>query len=173
MATSHPLVVGLFESGSPASAAAHALRQRGLARERVSIVASSHAIEGALAAASGASPGTEIEDSRVAARAGELGGYALAAIAMVLPGIGPIVAGGPLAADLGEAAGHLAGGVAKALENAGFEVARAEHWEQRIFEGAVLVGAHVPEEGVAGAAEVLARFGVVDQATVTWPGDLG
>jgi hypothetical protein len=100
--------------------AARAVRALGVPRERLSIVARTHAEEGNLADATGASPGTEIEDSAIAARAGELGGYLIAAVAMVLPGIGPIVAGGPLAADLGEAAGHLAGGVAKALEHAGW-----------------------------------------------------
>jgi len=173
MSSSHPLVLGLFDAESPATAAAHALRQLGLPRERVSIVARSHALEGSLAEASGASPGSELEDSRLAARAGELGGYALAAIAIVLPGIGPIVAGGPLAAELGEAVGHLAGGVARALERAGLSTEQAERWEMRIIEGAVLVGAHVPDDGVRGAVDAVTRFGASDVATASWPGDLG
>ena len=48
----------------------------------------------------------------------------LAAVAVVMPGVGPIVADGPLAAALGEAAGHMAGGIARALERAGLDERR-------------------------------------------------
>jgi hypothetical protein len=172
MAPSHPLVLGLFDTESAGASAARALRELGLPRQRVSIVARSHAVEGHLADSSGASPGSEIEDSATASRAGEVGAYLIAAVAMVLPGIGPIVAGGPLAADLGEAAGHLAGGVAKALEAAGLDEARAERWQEQIGTGAVLVGAHVSEADAAAASAALQRHGTSDLAVVSWPGEL-
>lgn len=172
MSTSHSLVLGLFDTETAAANAARALRDLGLPRERVSIVARTHGVEGSLADASGASPGSEIEDSPTASRAGELGGYLIAAVAMVLPGIGPIVAGGPLAADLGEAAGHLAGGVARALERAGLEALRAERWESQVGAGAVLVGAHVGDGGSAGALDSIRRHGASDTATISWPGKL-
>src|SRR5918999_560230 len=102
------------------------LREMGHPRERVSIVARSHDEEGAIANAGGASPGAEIEDSRAAGQLGELSAHFLAAIAIVLPGIGPIVADGPLAAGLGEAAGHLAGGIGKVLAHAGIPASETE-----------------------------------------------
>jgi len=166
------LVVGLYARTSDAEAAARALRLLGLSRERVSIVAGSHALEGDLADRTGASPGTEIEDSPGAARAGVLGGYALAALALVMPGIGPLVAAGPLAAELGEAAGHLAGGIARALDRAGLDTDRASTWERRIFEGAVLVGAHVGEGDVDKARGAMRALTPEDTATVNWPGAL-
>ncbi len=141
----------------------------GVARERVSIVARSHDEEGAVARASGASPGSELEDSGRATRLGELGGHLLAAIALVMPGIGPIVADGPLAAGLGEAAGHLAGGIARILERAGLDRDAAEGWESQIRAGAFLVGAHVQPDAVNGARDVLARSGGQQVATGTWP----
>ena len=49
-----------------------------------------------------------------------------------MPGIGPIVADGPLAAGLGEAAGHLAGDVGQTLERAGLAGAEAQMWADRI-----------------------------------------
>ncbi|MBF8301564.1 MAG: hypothetical protein HW394_1934, partial [Acidobacteria bacterium] len=104
---SHPLVLALFAEAGVAAAAARSLRALGVPRERVSIVARSHDEEGVVASAAGASPGSEIEDSGPASRLGELGAHLLAAMALVMPGIGPIVADGPLAARLGEAAGHL------------------------------------------------------------------
>src|ERR687896_472893 len=135
------------------------LREMGHPRERVSIVARSHDEEGAIANAGGASPGAEIEDSRAAGQLGELSAHFLAAIAIVLPGIGPIVADGPLAAGLGEAAGHLAGGIARTLEQAGLASEASQEWENRIREGAFLVGAHVQDTQVPAAQEVMRKAG--------------
>src|SRR6187431_2978002 len=113
--TTHSLVVGLFGLADKATAAARALRDMDVPHERVSIVARSHDEEGVIARASGGSPGSELEDSATAARIGEISAHLLSAVALVMPGIGPIVADGPLAAGLAEAAGHAAGGVAARL----------------------------------------------------------
>ena len=164
----HPLVLALFDDPSSAAAAARGLRSLGIARERVSVVARSHDEEGALAEASGASPGSEIEDSRRASQLGELSAHLLAAIALVLPGIGPIVADGPLAAGLGEAAGHVAGGIARALRQAGLDRTEADLWQQRIEEGAILVGAHVDTATVAAARDIFSRNRAAMVAEATW-----
>src|SRR4030095_13148275 len=116
---SHPVVLALFSSAASAAGAARRLRALGVPRERVSIVARSHDEEGMVARVAEASPGSEIEDSENAPRLARLCASVIAAIALVMRGIGPIVADGPLAAGLGEAAGHLAGGVAGTLETAG------------------------------------------------------
>ena len=156
---SHHVVLSLFDDAASAANAARQLRDFGVARERVSIVARSHDEQVTLARQSGASPGSELEDSAAAARLGELGGHLLAAIAIVMPGIGPIVADGPLAAELAEAAGHLAGGVSRTLERAGLPHPEAEQWEASIRAGAILVGAHVLQVQVDGATEVMRRNG--------------
>lgn len=166
---SHPVVLALFDDPAAAASAARGLRVLGVPRERVSIVARSHDEEGVVARASGASPGSEIEDSAPASRLGELGAHLLAAIALVMPGIGPIVADGPLAAGLGEAAGHLAGGLARTLEDAGLARADAQLWESRIRGGAFLVGAHVQQALVEGARDALARTGGYQVTVGTWP----
>jgi len=164
----HPLVLALFNEPGSAAAAARDLRALGIPRERVSVVARSHDEEGALAEASGASPGSEIEDSNAAARLGELSAHLLAAIALVLPGVGPIVADGPLAAGLGEAAGHVAGGIARTLHQAGLERAEAERWQHGIEKGAILVGAHVGDDLVNAARQVFARNGASSTAQAAW-----
>src|ERR1043166_9192009 len=134
---SHPLVLALFDEPAAAARGARSLREIGVPHERVSVVARSHDEEGALARAAGASPGSEIEDSRPASRLGELGAHLIAAVALVMPGIGPIVADGPLATCLGEAAGHLAGGVARTLQRTGLSHDTAEDWQARIEGGAI------------------------------------
>ena len=164
----HPLIIALFDDPASAAAAARDLRGLGIARERVSIVARSHDEEGALADATGASPGSEIEDSAAASRLGELSAHLLAAIALVLPGVGPIVADGPLAAGLGEAAGHVAGGIARALRQAGLERGEADRWQERIEGGSILVGAHVDEATVAAVQSVFSRNRAESTARASW-----
>ena len=166
---SHPVVLALFSDAATAAEAARRLRAFGVTRERVSIVARSHDEEGRVARASGASPGSEIEDSGTASRLGELSAHVLAAIALVMPGIGPIVADGPLAASLGEAAGHLAGGIAGTLEKAGLPPDVASQWETRIAGGDFLVGAHVHDSAAPGASDVMRQAGGQEVVAGSWP----
>jgi hypothetical protein len=166
---SHPLVIALFQDPGGAGLAARELRTMGVPPAGVSIVARSHDEEGALARSADASPGSELEDSRRASRLAELSAHLIAAVALVMPGIGPIVADGPLAAGLGEAAGHLAGGVARTLEQAGLSEPDAEDWESRVSGGDILIGAHVPEADVAAARETLLRHGATRVAVCSWP----
>ncbi len=164
----HPLILALFPSPSDAAAGARAVHAIGVTRERISVVSRNHDEEGALARQMDATPGADIEDSRPAARFGELSAVALAAIAIVMPGIGPIIAAGPLAAGLGEAAGHVAGGVASALESAGVDRARAETFEREIRHGAVLLGVHAAPGDVVAIRDALAAAGAASVDTANW-----
>ena len=146
----HPLVLATFKTPAAAASAARELHTIGVPRDRISVVARTHDEEGALAERMDATPGADIEDSRPAAVLGELSGYVLAAIALVMPGIGPIVTAGPLSAGLGEAAGHVAGGVASVLSGTGLPEDRALALQEAVESGAVLIGVHA-DEGEAGA----------------------
>jgi hypothetical protein len=132
------------------------------------VVASTHQLEGALAQELGATPGAEFEDSRPAARLGEIGGHVLAAIAVVLPGIGPIVSAGPLAADLGEAAGHVAGRLASVLEDSGLSPDKAQQWQWAVARGALLLGAHVRHGDAAAIRTLLLESGATDVTEAEW-----
>lgn len=164
---SHPLVIALYPSAAAASVAARALHTNGVAREQISIVSRNHEEEGVLAEQMDATPGVDIEDSRGAARLGELSGQVLAAIALVMPGIGPIVAAGPLSAGLGEAAGHVAGGVASVLANAGVPQDRAEALQREIEQGAVLVAVHARGDDVPGIRTAM-QDGATRMEIVNW-----
>jgi hypothetical protein len=164
----HPLVLALFQDRPTAAEAASRLRAAGLGRGDLSVVAATHQLEGALAKELDATPGAEIEDSRPAARLGEIGGHVLAAIAFVLPGIGPIVSAGPLAADLGEAAGHVAGGIASVLEDAGLSRAQALQWQSAVARGALLLGAHARRVEAGPIRALLLECGASEVAEATW-----
>ena len=165
---SHPLVLALFSDSTTAATAGRELRGLGIPREQISIVARTHDEEGAVANASGGSPGSEIEDSRPAAQLGELSAHLLAAIALVMPGVGPIVADGPLAAGLGEAAGHLAGGLTRTLERAGLDAGTADAWAAQIEQGSVLIGVHADAAAVERVRATLERNGGTHVAVGVW-----
>jgi len=165
---SHPLVLALFSSAGAAAAAARALHSIGVTRDQISVVARSHDEEGALAEQMDASPGADIEDWRPAARLGELGGQVLAAIAVVMPGIGPLVTAGPLSAGLGEAAGHVTGSVSSVLKGAGVSDHRADHLQREVERGALLLGIHTSAGAVGRVREALASAGAREIELATW-----
>jgi hypothetical protein len=164
----HPLLLALFADREAAAAAARAVRDLGVGRGDLSIVARTHDDEGRLARAVDGTPGVEIEDSRLGSLIGALGGQILAAIALVMPGIGPIVTAGPLAADLGEAVGHATGGVGATLEKAGLPEAQAERWQARVEKGTVLLGVHARALDVLRLRQALERSGADEIAMATW-----
>lgn len=154
----HPIILGLFDHSSAAAAAARALHAAGIPREQISVVCRNHDEEGALAQQMDATPGAEVEDSRPAARLGELSGFLLATIALVMPGVGPIVAAGPLSAGLGEAAGHVAGGLESVLSSAGVDAVRASALQDQVERGAILLGVHAAGQAAAGAPATSRRM---------------
>lgn len=155
----HPLVLALFASPSSAARAAAALHARGVGSSDLSVIARSHEEEVRAAHELGATPGVEMEDSLPAARLGELSAHVLAAMALVMPGVGPVIAGGPLAAEMGEAAGHAAGSLADRLERAGFARADADIVEAAVEQGSWLLGAHVRSGDSTGLAELMRDAG--------------
>jgi hypothetical protein len=165
---SHPLVLALFSSAATAAAGARGVHALGVARDQISVVARNHDEEGALAQQMDATPGVDIEDSRVAARLGELSGQVLAAIALVMPGIGPIVAAGPLSAGLGEAAGHVAGSVAAALAASGVPEARAAALQREIELGAILLAVHTTARDVEGIRTAFQGAGATQVEVANW-----
>lgn len=168
---SHPLVLALFGDRARATVAARAVHELGIDRGNLSIVARTHDDEGTLARAVDGTPGVEIEDSRVGGLLGELGGHILAAIALLMPGIGPIVTAGPLAADLGEAVGHVTGGFGSTLEKAGLSKAQAAAWQSRIRQGAVLLGVHTQPQELLRVRQALEQCGADEVVMATWGKD--
>ena len=132
------------------------------------MVARNHDEAGALAEQMDATPGVDMEDSRPAARLGELGGLVLAAIAVVMPGIGPIVTAGPLSAGLGEAAGHVAGSIASVLKGAGLPDERAEELQKAVENGAILLGIHSDAVGVPAVREAVSFAGAREVHVANW-----
>jgi hypothetical protein len=165
---SHPLVMALFPDRASAEAAARDVHRLGAPHEDLSIVAASHRLEGTIADDVDASPGSEIADSRAAGMVGEIIGSILGAIAVGLPGMGGVVAAGPLAAELGEVAGHAAGQLSSILVKAGLSDAEAGDWQRRIQAGAVLLGVHARTIDAARVETIFASHGVKRIVATEW-----
>ncbi len=89
--------------------------------------------------------------------AGALG--ALGAAALLIPGIGPIVAMGPLAAALG---GAVTGSVAGALVDYGIPKERSDFYETKIKEGNTVMILKTDEGKTDAVASILRNHGAKD-----------
>jgi hypothetical protein len=164
----HPLVLALFDTRSSAAGAARALHAIGVDRAHLSVVAKTYDESDVLAHELDAAPGADIEDSRAAARLGELGGLLVAAIALVLPGIGPIVTAGPLSAEFGMAAGHAAGSLSTVLARAGVTRDDAAALQAAVEKGAVLLAVHARADDLDAVRAAVAQSGARRIAIAEW-----
>jgi len=155
-------VVGLFETRDQAQRAVEALKQAGFRAEDISVVLRDQGETVALSEA-------PVEGSGAAAGPvgggilGGLGGLLVGIGALAIPGIGPIIAAGPLAATLaGMGIGAATGGVLGTLVGAGVPEEEAEHYQTGIERGGILLTVHAPDGREAEVRSILGRNGMQD-----------
>lgn len=158
-------VIGVFNQTEAVEKAVKTLREKGFAENEISIVARDEGktvkrdmeVGGELGGAENIADGT--------AWGGALGGIAglLAGVgALAIPGIGPIVAAGPLAGAL---SGAVTGGVAGGLIDLGIPEERGREYEQELKKGGILAVIETSDDKVDGAGEVLRQNGARDVET--------
>ncbi len=88
---------------------------------------------------------------------------------LAIPGVGPLIAAGPILAALsGAAVGAAAGGITGALIGLGIPEYEAKRYEGKIRGGNVLLAVHVEDsEQTTRARQVLEQFGAQDIHTAT------
>lgn len=93
--------------------------------------------------------------------------------ALAIPGVGPLIAAGPLLAALsGAAAGATVGGITGALIGLGIPEIEAKRYENRIAEGNILISiVAMNGEDVSRAKDILTTGGAED-ISVTSMGEL-
>lgn len=131
-------VVGVFDSEQEAIAAIDELLKRGYSKNEISVIGkhTDHVTK---------ETGTAVEESAAtgAIAGGALGGVTgllAGAGALAIPGIGPLIAAGPIAASIvGAVSGAGLGGLAGALVGMGIPDDEAEYYENSIKEGKILV----------------------------------
>ena len=127
-------IIRLYDDHADAAAAVEELQKAGVSKHDISILTRGDRVSGAAA-------GAEI-GAALGGLAGLLTGLGLIAI----PGIGPVVATGWLAATAaGAAAGGMAGGALGVLSQAGVSGDEAHEFAECLRRGATMVTARVPE----------------------------
>lgn len=167
-------VIGLFDSFGEAQKAVHDVMRYGVRREDISLLARDeqgtiqHAV-GASGAAEGAGAGA-VGGSLMGGALGLLVGTGL----LVIPGIGPVLAAGPLAAGIGSAAaaigatamgaglGAAAGGLLGGLMGAGVPEGDARAYVEGVRRGGTLVSVTAVEAEAADVREIMLRNGAID-----------
>ena len=164
------VVAGLFEAPDQASRAINDLRSMGVDPSRVSVIARDKEQAREVADQTGAEVATgAATGAGLGALLGGAAGWLIGIGALAIPGIGPIVAAGPIAAALGTAGataaagagvGIVAGGLIGALTGWGFSEAEAKAYQDGIERGDMLLAVEVPDGDDADRVEdVLKRDG--------------
>ncbi|MBO2944191.1 general stress protein [Paenibacillus sp. F411] len=134
-------VVGVFETEQEAIKAIQQLQDRGVSGERISVLSKDKQEMETVSEETGTKAPEGVAAG--AATGGILGGVTgllAGAGALAIPGIGPILAAGPIAATLtGAAVGAGAGGLVGGLIGLGIPEEEAREYEGYINEGRILV----------------------------------
>jgi uncharacterized membrane protein len=94
---------------------------------------------------------------------GGLAGMLVGMTALAIPGVGPIVAAGPLVAGLvGAAAGAATGGLLGALVQWGIPADKAEYYAEGVHRGGTLLAVNTPEQQVEHVVDILNHYHPVD-----------
>jgi outer membrane lipoprotein SlyB len=162
-------VVGIFYTPADAEHAVSDLMNSGFLREKISLITPSMHVEHVNVVGSKVEHN---EDLAIGAVGGGLIGGMLGAlvgmIVIAIPGIGPVLAAGPLAAAIsgagvtmavGAGAGAVGGGVLGALTWAGITSDEAHVYEEFIRRGSTLVMVQATRDERERAAEILHRDG--------------
>jgi len=158
-------VVGVFPARAQAENAINELRRLGFTDQQIGYLERDRG---------GVNQGNiEVENNHVAQNAavggavsgGVIGGLIGAASSLLIPGFGPAIAGGILAATLGGVAiGAAAGGLIGALTQMGVPEEEAQYYQNEFEAGRILVTVYAPERQQEVLA-VLRRNGAYDAST--------
>jgi len=153
-------ITRVYDSYDRARRVVAELEEEGLRSSDINLIANKYACEETegLDSGSAAAPSAGV-GAALGGTAGLLAGLGVIAI----PGLGPVVAAGALAATaLGAAAGAVSGGVIGALVSAGVPEPEAHVYCEAVRRGGTMVSARVREEQTLPVAEIMDRHQPID-----------
>jgi uncharacterized membrane protein len=155
-------VIGVFNEKEDAEEAISELRTKGFSQEEINIVTK----EDAQRRSNRETYDDDISDGAVTGGTiGGIGGLLLGAGvvssigALAIPGIGPIIASGPIAAAIG---GAVAGGIAGGLIDWGIPEEASRRYEESVARGGILAVVKTTSAKVDAAAQILRHHGADD-----------
>lgn len=150
-------VIGAFRDHAQANAAVEALKANRVPEKDISLVAREDGHTEAQ------HPGDKPHNLSSGIGWGSAAGGTIGLLAgvgaLAIPGIGPIVAAGPLAATL---TGAVAGGITGGLMDYGIPKAESEEYERRLKEGDLLLMVRADRNEVDEARRVFEKHGAID-----------
>lgn len=154
-------VTAMYDSFTAAQRAVQDLVDAGFNRDDISLIANDAAGEYKSYTADGDVKGSE------GANFGAVTGALVGLGAMLIPGIGPVVAAGPLVAaltgaGLGAAAGAITGGLTASMVNFGLDSERAGYYAEGVRRGGAMVAVRADEGRASQVESILNRHGTVD-----------
>ena len=153
-------IAGLFENRDQAQRAIEALKEAGFRGEDISVAMRDKGDAKDIAGETGAKNATEAGVVG-GGLLGGLAGFLVGIGALAIPGIGPIVAAGPLVATLtGAGVGAATGGLIGALVEAGIPEEEARYYQQGVERGNVLVTVNAPSNRENEARRILQQYGM-------------
>jgi hypothetical protein len=169
------VVAGVFSDRSQAQRAIEDMRAAGVDPQRVGVVAQDPERAREVAEATGAETATgAAAGAGLGALLGGAAGWLVGIGALAIPGIGPLVAAGPIAAALGVAGttaaagagvGAAAGGLVGALTGWGFSESEAREYESRVRQGDLLLTAQVEDAAAGRVEDIFQRHGAARAST--------
>lgn len=157
-------IIGSFDRMTDAERAARALRDAGFPDSDINFIANDvRRDDGTERIVEKAGHGGAMTGAVAGGALGGAAGLAASLMGLAIPGIGPILAAGPIVAALaGAGAGAAAGGLIGSLTDLGVEPARAEIYAESVRRGGTLVTVHADESGSEEAVAILQNAGAVD-----------
>jgi len=164
-------IVGLFDTFTEAQGAVQDLVNKGFPRDNISIAANNATGEYTQSSASSEQWSGTATGAAAGATIGGIGGLLVGLGALAIPGVGPIVAAGPLIAALtGAGVGAVAGGLIGALTDIGVPEEEAGYYAEGVRRGGTLVTINAEESMVDQAIDILEDHNAVDveQRALSW-----
>jgi hypothetical protein len=162
----------LYDNAADAQNAVRDLVNNGFARENISVVAGDAAGEyahGEYAHYEGEEiPEVEtLDGAATGAVLGGMGGLVVGLAALAIPGVGPVLAAGPIAsalvaAGVGAGVGAAAGGLIGALVDMGVGEEQAAYYAEGVRRGGTLVTVQTDDDRVDQAMDVLDSYDPID-----------
>ncbi|MDI3534631.1 MAG: hypothetical protein PWQ82_996 [Thermosediminibacterales bacterium] len=156
-------VIGVFDSRDKAENAVNEMRNSGFTENEISIVAKNQ--EGQNRQENDdidMETGSVADGTTTGSVLGGLAGLAVGAGALAIPGLGPIIAAGPIAGLL---SGAASGGIAGALIDWGIPEERGREYEEELRQGKILATVRADESKIQDAANIFRKNGAKDVET--------